>query len=243
MEQKSLKVGELAKLTGITVRALHHYDQLGLVKPSLRSPKGYRLYTPDDVAKLQVIRSLIHMGFPLKEIKSMISRPDFSFESSLKTQITQIKKRINKEKKLCRDLESLERAFSGRKFVPINDVLKLLKLMNDINSYYTPEEMELIKKQGEKIGAGKIKEVENEWPRLIAAVREYMDKGTDPKDPAVVKLAKRWMELVNMFTGGNLQIAKKVAKLYQEQGPELKKQFGAGVPDPDMHDYINKALA
>jgi DNA-binding transcriptional MerR regulator len=51
------KVGELAKRTGVSVRALHHYDEIGLLSPSHRSEAGYRLYTEIDVARLQQIRS------------------------------------------------------------------------------------------------------------------------------------------------------------------------------------------
>ncbi|WP_263404975.1 MerR family DNA-binding transcriptional regulator [Pseudomonas aeruginosa] len=53
-----LKVGELAKQTGLTVRALHHYDDIGLLQPSARSDAGYRLYTPKDITRLHQIQAL-----------------------------------------------------------------------------------------------------------------------------------------------------------------------------------------
>src|SRR6476646_6711292 len=61
------KVGELAKRTGVSVRALHHYDEIGLLSASLRSESGYRLYTEADVIRLQQIRSLRSLGFSLDE--------------------------------------------------------------------------------------------------------------------------------------------------------------------------------
>ena len=68
-----LKVGELARRTGLTVRTLHHFDQIGLLKPSARSESGYRLYGRDDVARLHGIQALRYLGLPLKEIAGMLA--------------------------------------------------------------------------------------------------------------------------------------------------------------------------
>ena len=58
-------MGELAKETGLSVRALHHYDEIGLLWPSRRTEAGHRLYEPSDVLRLQQVRSLKHLGFGL----------------------------------------------------------------------------------------------------------------------------------------------------------------------------------
>ena len=62
-----LKVGELARRTGLTVRALHHFDQIVLLQPSARSEAGYRLYNRDDVARLHALQSLRALGVPADE--------------------------------------------------------------------------------------------------------------------------------------------------------------------------------
>jgi MerR family transcriptional regulator, thiopeptide resistance regulator len=66
-------VGELAKLTGVTVRALHHYDEIGLVRPSQRSEAGYRLYDADDVLRLQEVLVLRELGVALPEIGALLA--------------------------------------------------------------------------------------------------------------------------------------------------------------------------
>ncbi|HEY1547461.1 MAG TPA: MerR family transcriptional regulator [Kofleriaceae bacterium] len=71
-------VGELAKLTGITVRTLHHYDEIGLVQPSDRSRAGYRLYADDDVLRLQHVLVYKELGLPLDEIAALLDDPAFS---------------------------------------------------------------------------------------------------------------------------------------------------------------------
>lgn len=68
-----LKVGELARHSGLTVRTLHHFDEIGLPRPSARSEAGYRLYSRDDVARLHGIQALRHLGLPLKEIGAMLA--------------------------------------------------------------------------------------------------------------------------------------------------------------------------
>ena len=78
MSFEALKVGELAKRTGLTVRTLHHYDTIDLLKPSLHTGSGYRLYTEADIARLQQVLSLRQLGFSLEEVKECLDQPGFS---------------------------------------------------------------------------------------------------------------------------------------------------------------------
>ena len=66
--KETMTVGEVAALTGVTVRTLHHYDAIGLVRPVARSAAGYRLYGPDDVARLQEVVAYRRLGFGLEDI-------------------------------------------------------------------------------------------------------------------------------------------------------------------------------
>jgi DNA-binding transcriptional MerR regulator len=65
-------VGELARLTGVTVRALHHYDEIGLVRATRRTPSGYRLYDDPDVLRLHQVLLYRELGLPLEEIAAAI---------------------------------------------------------------------------------------------------------------------------------------------------------------------------
>src|SRR3989449_11352984 len=78
MRFEALKVGELARRTGLTVRTLHHYDEIGLLKPSLHTEAGHRLYTAGDIARLQQVLSLRQLGFSLEEVLDCLDRPGFS---------------------------------------------------------------------------------------------------------------------------------------------------------------------
>src|SRR5947208_11746752 len=78
MRFEALKVGELARRTGLTVRTLHHYDAIGLLRPSLHTESGHRLYTAGDVARLQQVLSLRQLGFSLEEVRGCLDRTGFS---------------------------------------------------------------------------------------------------------------------------------------------------------------------
>ncbi|HVK71172.1 MAG TPA: TipAS antibiotic-recognition domain-containing protein, partial [Polyangium sp.] len=78
-----------------------------------------------------------------------------------------------------------------------------------------------------------------EWPALIAKVRAEMEKGTPPEDPAVQALAGRWMELVEMFTGGNPGIRQSLETMYKNE-PGFAAQQGH---DPALYDYVRRAQA
>ena len=78
---------EVSRLTGVSVRTLHHYDAIGLLKPSEVTDAGYRLYDDTALERLQTILLFRELQFPLKEIKQIIDSPDFDRYDALDTQI------------------------------------------------------------------------------------------------------------------------------------------------------------
>src|SRR6266446_7574448 len=99
------KVGELARRTGLTVRTLHHYDAIGLLKPSLHTEAGYRLYTASDVARLQQVLSLRQLGFSLEEVRDCLDRRDFSPLDVIGLHVARLREQIELQRKLCERLE------------------------------------------------------------------------------------------------------------------------------------------
>ena len=71
------RVGEVARLTRVSVRTLHHYDRIGLLHPARHSAGGYRLYGESELLRLQQILTLRYLGFPLKQIGELLDRADF----------------------------------------------------------------------------------------------------------------------------------------------------------------------
>src|SRR5437016_6712558 len=100
MGVEALKVGELAKRTGLTIRTLHHYDEIGLLKPSLRTEADHRLYTASDVARLQQVVSLRQLGFSLEEIRDCLDRADFSPLEVIRRHAARVREQIEVQRKL-----------------------------------------------------------------------------------------------------------------------------------------------
>src|SRR2546422_6486609 len=111
MRFEALKVGELARRTGLTIRTLHHYDDIGLLRPSLHTESGHRLYTADDVARLQQVLSLRQLGFGLEEVKDCLDRPGFSPLEVIRLHVARLREQIEMQKGLCERLEVLATYF------------------------------------------------------------------------------------------------------------------------------------
>lgn len=82
-----MTVHEVATLSGITIRTLHYYDEIGLLKPTMLTDAKYRLYTEDDLSRLQEILFFREVGFALKEIKELLNSPYYNRSEVLKKQL------------------------------------------------------------------------------------------------------------------------------------------------------------
>jgi MerR family transcriptional regulator, thiopeptide resistance regulator len=241
MRFEALRVGELARRTGLTIRALHHYDEIGLVRPSRHSEAGYRLYTSGDIARLQQVVSLRQLGFSLEEIRGCLEEPGFSPRELLRQHIDRLKEKITMQRELCERLESIVAHFRAAEDVSAEEFLQTIERMIMIENYYTPEQLNDLKQRRDQIGEDRINQSHTDWAELIAAVRAEKERGTDPGDPKVVALARRWMALVNEFTGGDPGISRSLGRLWNEQGDTIASQHGSEYDPRDLFEYIGKA--
>src|SRR5215471_13802461 len=109
------KVSEFAKKAGVTVRTLHHYDRLGLLRPSGRSRAGYRLYTERELARLEQIVTLKFIGLPLKEIKALLERSNLDMAAMLRLQGRLLHEKRRQVEAAIQAVEQAERSIqSGR---------------------------------------------------------------------------------------------------------------------------------
>jgi DNA-binding transcriptional MerR regulator len=91
--EQTWTVGEVALLTRLSVRTLHHYDDIGLLRPGGRTEAGYRLYTPADLARLWRALSYRELGFPLAEITRLLDAPPGSEVEALRTQVALLREK------------------------------------------------------------------------------------------------------------------------------------------------------
>jgi MerR family transcriptional regulator, thiopeptide resistance regulator len=101
------KVGALARASGLTVRALHHYDSIGLLSPSLRTAAGHRLYTADDLARLYRISLLRRLGFPLQQITSVLGDPEWQLAPAVRQHLQHAQEQAAIAARLCTRLAAM----------------------------------------------------------------------------------------------------------------------------------------
>jgi len=242
MKGYALQVGELAKRTGLTIRTLHHYDEIGLVKPSRHGESGYRLYTALDLARLQQVLSLRQLGFSLEEVRDCLDRPEFSAKDLIQRHIQCLREQISLQQELCHRLEAIRHHVQDAESVSADEILQIIERITMIENYYTPEQLDYLKKRRELIGEERMQQAPQDWAVLMAEVRAEKEKGTDPNDPTVVELARRWMSLINEFTGGDPGIAQSVGRLWKEQGDQVISQHQMQDDPRGLFDYLGPAL-
>jgi len=238
---EAMKVGELARRTRLTIRTLHHYDEIGLLRPSLHTGSGHRLYTADDVARLQQVLSLRQLGFSLEEIRDCLNRPDFSPVELIERHLARLREQVELQRKLCQRLEAIAAGLRTAGDVSAEEFLQTSEVMTMIESYYTPEQMESFRtRSAEAAAAGEdlTQQGTAAWQELLAQYQVEIDSGTDPADPKVQALEKRRQALVSAFSGGDKAIEENLKRMWTEQGDKLCAQFGI---DPQVMAYLGKA--
>ncbi|WP_408009936.1 MerR family transcriptional regulator [Pseudalkalibacillus sp. A8] len=163
IETQKWKVGELAKLTGVTVRTLRYYDQIGLLSPSCYSDSGYRLYDETDLSCLQQILSLKDLGLSLEEIKTILSDESYDPAQAVSLQIDRLKENIRIQQKLLKELQN---------------VSDLMKMQEPLTVENFTELFGVMKKSHEKYFTGRKTNMENHLDRL----EDFLVRNPSPKE-------------------------------------------------------------
>jgi MerR family transcriptional regulator, thiopeptide resistance regulator len=238
------RIGELAKATGLTVRTLHHYDEIRLLSPSERSDAGHRIYTDADVRRLYRIVSLKQLGFPLADIATMIETDDADARAAVRRHLDAVEEQIELQQELRERLGAVLGVLDSSSEPSIKQLLEIMEVMMEVEKYYTPEQRELIKKRGEEADWSEIERRQKEWSQILEDAEVAMKAGTPPTDESVKALARRYRELGRWFaagfTGGDKGLQQSLKRVWEEKGDELQQAYG---PGPEVNDYLNRALA
>jgi len=236
-----MKVGELARRTGLSVRTLHHYDEIGLLRPSRRTPSGHRLYSGSEVRRLQQIASLRQLGLSLREIGDCLERPAYSLPRILDMHIRRIQQEIEGRERLRSLLEELLRRIERSETPSIQELTRTIEATMNMERYYTPEQLQQLAHRREEVGEERITEVQKEWAELFAAYERAMASGLDPASEAVLELARRSEALIAEFTGGDPGIQASLGRMYTEEGGENVVARHGMRTAPGLWDYMAKA--
>ena len=226
-----LTVGELARRCGLTVRTLHHYDAIGLLRPSLRSDAGYRLYDRANVERLHRIQALRQLGLSLADIGTALSGPEPPLAEVVDRQIAQLDQELERATRLRNRLVALGGQLAAGQSPNLADWLDTLELMAMYEKYFSPEELKNLPLHNDP-------DVAAHWHALVGEVQAAMDRGVTPRSPHAHALALQWMEAVQRGTGHNPGFITRL-KAMQDNEPELRERNGI---TPALERFIEESL-
>jgi DNA-binding transcriptional MerR regulator len=241
------RVSDFAEKAGVTVRTLHHYDRVGLLKPSGRTEAGYRLYGERDFSRLQQIVTLKFIGLPLRQIKDLLDRSDLDLAATLRLQ-----RRLLLEKRLqveaaIQAIEEAERSLKSGRTPDLTALKKIIEVMERqtamewTKKYYSEEAQAKITERATTWTPELQAKVEQDWKNLIGDVETAIAVNVDPADAKAQDLAQRWSELLRGFTGGDGEVQQGLNRLYADQGG-WPATFTRPFSD-EVWQYIKKAMA
>jgi DNA-binding transcriptional MerR regulator len=229
----------VAKATGLTVRALHHYDEIGLLAASERTGAGYRLYSDADVGRLYRIRALRGMGFTLEEIGGELLREGEDPRPAVRRHLERLEDQLRLAEQLRSSLTRILDLLDRSREQPGELFIDAIEVMTRMERYYTPEQLRQLSERADSLGESGLKRAQDDWARLIAEVEAERQAGTDPADPRLTPLVERWNALIEQFTGGDPGIRASLQRLYDAEGPERASR---GAVSGETMEYARRAV-
>ena len=223
---KAYTVSKLAKIAGVSVRTLHHYDEIGLLKPSFRSASGYRKYQRGDLLRLQQILFYRELDFSLNEIKDIMDDPDYNEIQAFVNHRRSIEQRIERLSNLLNTLDKTLLQYKEDTMVLTDE---------ELYEGFTKEQIERYNKDvDEKFGSGTVKaseerikkmskkqwqDVKEEGGAIILEMADLMD--LPPESSEVQKLIRRHHAWIKNYWKPNAESYKGLGRGYVEN-PEFR---------------------
>jgi DNA-binding transcriptional MerR regulator len=195
MSARTYRVKDVARLARVTVRTLHHYDEIGLLRPSSRTESGYRLYGEDDLHRLHQILLWRELGFPLEEVRRILDDPHFDRKKALLEQRTELVARGRRTEAMIRSVDLALESLKGENTM---DAKELFEGFDPAD--YEDEarerwgESEAYRESARRTGRYK----EQDWKRMkeesnaiLENLAARMREGAAADDAGVVELAEQ----------------------------------------------------
>ncbi len=245
----SYKVKEVADMVGVSVRTLHHYDQIGLLRPESVSPAGYRLYSDNDLERLQQVLFFKELGFSLQESKDIINKPGFDRKEALSAHKNLLIEKKNRLEKIISNVEQTIGAIEGGRQMDKKEMFEAFD-MSEIERHKEKYAEEAEQKYGhtdafresQKKTAQYTKEdwtaIMNQGNELYTRIASKMDRG--PEDPQVQEAVAQWRQhITNSFYNCTLEIFRGLGDLYVND-----ERFTANIDQikPGLARFLREAI-
>src|SRR5258706_7273256 len=237
---------EFARLAKVTVRTLHYYDRLGLLRPTRRSNKGFRLYGERDFARLPQIITLKFIGFSLAQIKEILGQKEFDLSETLQFQRSIVEAQRNRLNLALKAISHAEKTFQNSgvtDWESLNQIIEVINMEQNIEwtkKYYSDTAQAKIEERKNLWSPELQERVTRDWANLDADIERAMADGVKPSESRAQELAARWRSLVTEFTGGDKEIQTGLNRMYADEKnwqTEWKKPFSE-----EVQNFIFEAM-
>lgn len=241
---ETFRVGEVARLAGVTVRTLHHYDTIGLLTPSGRSTKGYRLYTGADVLRLQQIRIHQQLGMSLAEIRAVLDDPAFDQRAALVEQRRKLQAQLDSAQEMLASVDAALQALQRpdpvdfpalfRGFDPAGHEQETRERWGETDAYQEST------RRTSSYGEAEWTKLRDEQDQILEALAEVMAQGLDPTDPRARELAdEHRLHIDRWFYPCSPEMHRNLSNLYT-QDDRFAATFNAVAPG--LAAYLASAI-
>jgi DNA-binding transcriptional MerR regulator len=224
--QAEWRVGDLARLTGLTVRTLHHYEEVGLLEPASRTESGHRLYDETSVQQLYRVLALRSLGVSLIEVRRFID-DDAVCASILQRHLEHVEREVEQLTLLRDRLRRICRRPNSR--LETNELLTTIELMSRLQRHVDARRLQAASRP--------TRSAEKQWRALGDELRACKKAGVAPSAPSALKIARRARALIHEFAGGDPAILEALDHLRTADPPADLAGW-----TPDLMSYLNDAL-
>ncbi len=236
-------VKELSTLAGVSVRTLHYYDQIGLLRPAKIAENGYRQYDDAALMRLQQILFYRELDFSLKEIIALLDAPDFDQIKALESHWDALWARLARTERLISTVEDTIHHLKGEKemskkklFAAFSEEVQA-EYVKKVEEQYDPETVRASNRKWKNYSAEKKQAILDEGNQVYEDMIAAMPKGADSAE--VQPIVGRWRSHMDYFWTPNLDQLLGLATMYG-QSPDFKANFDE--MHPELADFFREAV-
>ncbi|HEY3312974.1 MAG TPA: MerR family transcriptional regulator [Anaerolineales bacterium] len=236
-------VKQLSGLAGVTPRTLHHYDAIGLLKPTQVGANGYRYYGDESLLILQQILFYRELGLPLEDIKQIMGRHGFDVLTALEGHRVELGRRIERLERLLGTVENTILYMKGKKEMSSQQIFfgfseeEQEKYAAEVEKLYDPETVRASNRRWKSYSAEKKQSILDEAGQIYVEISAAMPNGPQSEDAQA--LVERWRANMDYFWTPKLEQLQGLAEMYEED-PRFKANFDA--MHPGLAGFMKEAV-
>jgi DNA-binding transcriptional MerR regulator len=238
-------VKKVSKLSGVSVRTLHFYDEIGLLKPAHVAENGYRYYGEDELLKLQQILFFRELGFQLADIQQIMGADDFQQLDALRSHQQLLRRKVDRMTTLLATIDKTIARMEGRSPMQNEELFEgfdwaqQAKYEEEVKARWGAELLEESKRRTAGFTKEDWQAVKDEQLAQGAAWKAVLDKGLPPEHPEVQAVVRRHFDWINRFYTPTREVYTGLGQMYRDD-PRFRANYDQY--DPRLADFLPEAM-